>query len=215
MVVPSRLSSEHARASTAMTAAGDSRVSSAATSSALSMPVCPSTPPASTLTGRSPARKGSSFASSVFRCRVASTWAAAWGPRASGVISLLPSPTTSTCPGGRKRRSSCASSWAMSRYRSENRLRAPASRVMYLPFFLPMGAPCLSSSMRISVMEKALPRVLRVMPSRICSASTPSRARSVRIFIAAPFSGLCSCTEFNTKNCEIILKLPIAIFRPE
>ena len=115
IVVPSRSTSEQARASTAMTAEGFISRHTAFISSAVSIPVCPKTPPARQLTGRSEVRNfSSSYSSSFLRWRVASTFSAAHGPIASGVISRFPRPATRISPDGRKVFSSSASSSAIS-----------------------------------------------------------------------------------------------------
>ena len=113
MVVPSRESSPAARASTAMTAEGWISLTKAAIISALSMPVWPKTPGAMTAEGRSLGKEGGMASGGMWR--VAKSSRDTSGPKASGVMAELPSPTVSTGPSsGRSRaiRAAAASAWA-------------------------------------------------------------------------------------------------------
>ena len=146
---------------------------------------------------------------------MASIFEAVCGPNASGVISLLPSPTTSTLPSGTNCESSSENSSHISRKSFEKQLNTLPSRVIYFPFFLPIFSPCLSSAIFISVILNALPLSILVIPSLIFAALILSSAKSVLILIFSPFLALliksCAlCFKSTVFFRYIILKLPIA-----
>ena len=150
-VVQMRSLSKAASASMAMTAEGRTCRTSPRHSSAVSMPVSPSTPGAMALTPRSLPR--SSRAMAWRRWRVTSMRSTTRVPSASAVTLRLPRPTTSTSPSrGSRLLTPCATSAASSFWVcASQRGRSRYSRVMYSPVCRPSSSAARSFSIRMRV----------------------------------------------------------------
>ena len=179
-----------ANASTTTTAAGWMARHTAPSSSAVSTPVCPSTPGESAATGRRACTHSASSWSIPIRWRVAKMRLVQSGPKASGVIPSFPSPATSTSPSlGSHFDNVFASADASSSTVWLGSLKSAGSSVRYCPTGFPMALAASSVSMVM--------RVANSVPIASSSQRTPGGSGMLRSIRSSANRYAASCAHFS------------------